>query len=117
MKKALFALALLAAIVAGGAVWRFGQESAAPSELILHGNVDIRQISLAFDGSGRIAELSVEEGDRVAAGQIVARLDTQTLELQVQQQESNVEVQRQTLLRLRNGSRPEEIAEVRAQLA
>ncbi|MBN9073358.1 MAG: HlyD family efflux transporter periplasmic adaptor subunit [Rhizobiales bacterium] len=116
MKKALFAILLIAAAGGTGWYWWNRHTPAATNELDLYGNVDIRQVSLAFDGSGRIAELRAEEGDSVKSGQVIGRLDTRTLELQAEQQEGNVEVQRQALLKLRNGSRPEEIAQVRAQL-
>ncbi len=115
--KRIILLVLLIAAGAAGWYWWSHRTTGAADTLALHGNVDIRQISLAFDGSGRIAELRAEEGDQVRAGQVIAVLDTRTLELQAQQQEANVEAQRQTLLRLRNGSRPEEIAQARAQLA
>ena len=36
--------------------------------LVLFGNVDIRQVSLAFNGSERVADMRVQEGDRVEAG-------------------------------------------------
>jgi HlyD family secretion protein len=117
MKKALLILLLTAALAAGGWYWWSYRNNADPNELRLFGNVDIRQVSLAFDNSGRIAELRVEEGDRVTAGQIIGLLETRTLALQAEQAESQVEAQRQTLMRLRNGSRPEEIAQARAQLA
>lgn len=116
MKKALIPVLIIVAAVAGW-LWWSGRNADSGNELVLYGNVDIRQVSLAFDGSGRIAKMNVEEGDHVTAGQVVALLDTKTLEIQAQQQEANVEVQRQNLLRLCNGSRPEEIVQVRAQLA
>lgn len=84
--------------------------------LVLHGNVDIRQISLAFDGSGRITRLLVEEGDQVRTGQLLGELDTRTLALEAAQAKALMEVQEQTLLRLRNGSRPEEIEQARSRL-
>lgn len=116
MKKAVIPILIIVAAV-GGWFWWSGRNADTGNELVLYGNVDIRQVSLAFDGNGRITELAVEEGDRVTAGQVIARLDTKTLELQAQQQEANVEAQRQNLLKLCNGSRPEEIEQARAQLA
>ena len=106
-------MVLLIAACAGGWYGWSHRTAGDAGTLALHGNVDIRQISLAFDGSGRIAALRAEEGDRMKAGQVIALLDTRTLQLQAQQQEANVEAQRQTLLKLRNGSRPEEIAQAR----
>lgn len=116
MKRLLVALVVIAAAASGWYWWNHRAAGEA-SELSLQGNVDIRQIALAFDGSGRIAELRVEEGDSVKAGQVVAVLDTSTLELQARQAKAQVEAMRQALLKLRNGARPEEIAQARAQLA
>jgi HlyD family secretion protein len=117
MKRILVALLLIAIAAAGGWYWWSHRDTGDSGELALHGNVDIRQISLAFDGNGRIAELRAEEGDSVKAGQIMGLLDTSTLELQARQADAQVDAQKQALLRLRNGSRPEEIAQARAQLA
>lgn len=118
MKKSLFVVVLASAAIAAGWFWWNGREARqATHELVLYGNVDIRQISLAFDGSGRISELRAEEGDQVKAGAVIGLLDTRTLALQAKEAEAKVEAQRQTLLRLRNGSRPEELAEARAKLA
>ena len=44
---------------------------------------DLRQVQLAFNNSERIAEVLVQEGDRVKRGQVVARLNTSRLEPQV----------------------------------
>ncbi|MFC3071572.1 HlyD family efflux transporter periplasmic adaptor subunit [Shinella pollutisoli] len=117
MKKARVIVLLIAALAAGGWYWWNHRNTDDASALTVFGNVDIRQVSLAFDGSGRIAELRAEEGDSVKAGQVIGLLDTKTLALQAEQQEANVEAQRQTLAKLRNGSRPEEIEQARAQLA
>jgi len=116
MKKPLILLAAIAALtlVAWGA-WHYSHRDG-DGALVLHGNVDIRQISLAFDGNGRVQELRAEEGDRVKAGALLAVLDTQTLALQAEEAEAQIEVQQQTLLRLRNGSRPQEIAQARSRL-
>jgi HlyD family secretion protein len=60
--------------------------------------------------------LKVDEGDKVVAGQVIGLLDTRTLELQAEQAEAQAEVQKQMLLRLQNGSRPEEISQAQSQL-
>jgi HlyD family secretion protein len=61
--------------------------------------------------------MRVQEGDRVKAGQVLATLDTRTLALQVRQAEAQVGVREQAWLRLRHGSRPQEVAQARAQVA
>lgn len=116
MRKKIIAVVVLAALLLAALIWFFTR-SRDNNALVLYGNVDIRQVSLAFDNSDRIAEMRVEEGDRVKTGQVLAQLDTRTLNLQVQQAQAQVEAQEQALLRLRNGSRPEEIAQARAQVA
>ncbi|MFD1797766.1 HlyD family efflux transporter periplasmic adaptor subunit [Paracoccus aurantiacus] len=115
MKKLIPVLVILL-VLAGGWYWWHQRQSGDDGPLVLYGNVDIRQVALAFEGSGRVAEMRVEEGDSVVKGQVLARLDTDTLQLQVDAQEAAVEAQRQALLKLRNGSRPEEVAQARAQL-
>ena len=42
---------------------------------ILYGNVDIRDVNLAFRVGGRVDQVQVDEGDSVKAGQLLARLD------------------------------------------
>ncbi len=46
------------------------------SQIVLQGNVDLRQVELPFNDSERISEVLVEEGTTVKAGQVLARLDT-----------------------------------------
>jgi HlyD family secretion protein len=117
-KKKLLILAAGVLLALGAALaWWLGHGRGPEPALVLQGNVDIRQISLAFDGSGRIAALHAEEGDRVSAGSVLAVLDTKTLELEAAQASAQIDVQQQTLLRLRNGSRPQEIGEARSRLA
>jgi membrane fusion protein PltH len=110
----LIALFILVIVAAGGLTWWFTQHAAEPGELVLHGNVDLRQVQLSFNNSERIAAVLVQEGDRVRKGQLVARLDTSRLEPQVAQAEAQTAAQRQVVTRLHNGSRPEEIAQARA---
>jgi len=115
-KSVVFLLTAVAILVAAAwAWWHFGHRSA-EGPLILHGNVDIRQISLAFDGTGRVAELRADEGDAVKAGDVIGVLDTRTLALQAEQAQAQIEVQQQNLARLRNGSRPQEIAQAKSRL-
>lgn len=91
--------------------WRTNETS---DEIVLYGNVDLRQVSLAFKGSERVREMRVQEGDSVLPGQVLAVLDTTMLELRIRQAQAQVRVQQEGLNRLRSGSRPQEIAQTEA---
>jgi HlyD family secretion protein len=96
--------------------WQHRERGVAEDRLVLFGNVDIRQVQLAFNGSERIAALLVEEGDRVKAGQLLARLDTQRLEPKAASREAQVQAQRQVVARLEAGNRPEDVRKAKADL-
>lgn len=85
-------------------------------ELVLQGNVDVREVSLAFRQSDRILEMLAEEGDRVQKGQVLARLDTQELKLQLQRLNAEIAAQQSTVDKLHNGTRPEEISQAEGNL-
>jgi len=115
MRRAAIILTLVIVVAVSGALfWWNSQRAHEAKELVLHGNVDLRQVDLAFNNSERIAAVLVQEGDRVRRGQLLARLDTSRLEPQLAQVEAQAAAQRQVVQRLRNGSRPEEIAQARA---
>lgn len=101
--------------IAGFVAWlildRRGGEA---SELVLYGNVDIRQVALAFDSNEHIATMLVREGDRVKAGQLLASLHKQRLQEIVARASAQVDAERQIVARLEAGSRPEEISKARA---
>lgn len=110
-------LVILILVIAGaGGAWWYIHRDDGSNALVLYGNIDFRQLTLAFNGSERVAEVLVEEGAQVKKGQIVARLDTSRLQPQVAQAEAQAASQRANLARLKNGSRPEEIAQGRANL-
>jgi HlyD family secretion protein len=100
----------------GFAWWWFDYRGSAPTELVLQGNIDLRQVALPFNNNERIAAVLVQEGDRVQKGELLARLDTSRLKPQVDQVAAQVAAQRATVARLHNGSRPEEIAQAKANL-
>ena len=80
-KKALIPIvAIILILVAGVVYWKsqltFSDDS---GSLVLYGNVDIREVRLAFNGNEHVGEILVEEGDRVNPGQLLARLHTDRL--------------------------------------
>ncbi|MEG6508638.1 efflux RND transporter periplasmic adaptor subunit [Methyloligella sp. 2.7D] len=117
MRRRLIIVGLAVIAAAAGLAWWYSSHNGSSDELTLYGNVDLRQAALAFDNSQRIAEVLVEEGDHVEKGQVLAKLDTGRLAPQVAEAEATVAAQRAVVERLHNGSRPEEIAQARADLA
>jgi len=85
--------------------------------LTLHGNVDVRQVELGFRVPGRIAAMTFEEGARVPAGAVLARLDPQPLTDALAQAEAQVRSADAQLTLRRNGNRPQDIARAAAALA
>ena len=70
---------------------------------------------MAAEVAGRILELRVNEGDRVAAGDLIARLDTRDTELQIQRARADREAAAAQLRLLRAGSRAEDVRQADAQ--
>jgi HlyD family secretion protein len=107
-------LLALGVVGVGGWWWQTHPPEPSADTLLLYGNVDIRQVNLAFNGSEHVASMQAEEGDRVSKGQLLGTLDTHRLEPVVTRAEAQVEAQREVVARLLAGARPQEIRKARA---
>ncbi|GAB6043909.1 HlyD family efflux transporter periplasmic adaptor subunit [Endothiovibrio diazotrophicus] len=117
MKKILIPLLLLAVAAGATVAWRNAHPPAqADGDLTLYGNIDLRLVNLAFEASGRIAEMQASEGARVAAGTLLAQLDTRRLELARDAATAKVAAQQAQLAELEAGTRVEEIRKLHAEL-
>jgi len=118
-KKSVSILLILVSLAIAGFVgWRWLLPKHAPGDtLTLYGNVDIRQVQLAFNDNERIDRLLVDEGNAVHTGQLVAQLVQQRFSDAVAQDKAMMAAQQQVVARLLAGSRPEEIAVARAEAA
>lgn len=85
-------------------------------QLVLYGNVDLREVDLPFNGNERIAAVLVQEGDVVHKGEVLAKMDVSRLKPELEQAEAEVAAQKAVVERLHHGSRPQEIAQARANL-
>jgi HlyD family secretion protein len=102
----------------GGADWYLlAHEQPEETQFALQGNIDVRQVNLSFKVDGRIATLMVYEGDSIKAGQVIATLDKRYFHDELRVARAARDNLAAVLARLKHGSRPEEIAEARAQLA
>jgi len=104
------------AVAVGLGLWlthRHGERT----QLVLYGNIDLRQVDLAFNNTERIAAVYAREGERVRRGQVLARLDESRLLPQLAQAQAVAAAQRAVVERMHHGSRPEEIAQARANVS
>lgn len=82
----------------------------------LYGNIDDRQANLAFIIPERIAGIFVEEGDTVAQGQVLAKLETVRLLNDVAEAKASLAAAEETCRKIVNGPRKEDIDIARAAL-
>jgi multidrug resistance efflux pump len=76
-----------------------------------------KEADLAFEMAGRIVEIGVDRGDRVEAGQVLAKLESSSLEIELRSAELDLDAAEARLKELTAGARPEEIEEARANIA
>lgn len=84
--------------------------------LLLSGNLELTDAQLGFKVGGRVVERLVDEGDRVEAGQLVARLDDAEQQDQLALRQAELTAAEAVLAELEAGSRPQDIAAVAAAL-
>lgn len=125
MSKLRTALFVALPVAAAGALW-FGRgtQSAsaarpaigAPAVLVAPGRVEsVRDpVALAFEAGGRIAEITVDEGASVTAGQVIARLDDRLAKARVAAAQASVAAANASYLLVRNGARKEDLEAAKA---
>jgi len=117
-KRIIGIVAVLALVVAAFATNGFGLLGGRDDGVLkLYGNVDIREVDMAFRVPGRIATMAVDEGDKVQAGQLLAALDTASIDAQVNEANAAVAQAQAQLAKLRNGNRAQDIGQARARVA
>lgn len=119
-KRFLPFLILLAAVAAW---WFLGREGKLPwqkpdaeSDLTFSGVVEARSTDIAFEATGTLKEILVDEGDTVSKGQVLARLDPVAAQAALDQATARMETATANLTLLRNGPRQAEIDGARARL-
>ncbi|NJP09048.1 MAG: efflux RND transporter periplasmic adaptor subunit [Leptolyngbyaceae cyanobacterium RU_5_1] len=77
----------------------------------------VQRLNLNPKAAGRLAELYVQQGDRVSQGQIVARMDSAELQAKHEQAEADLSRAQSSLALVQAGSRSEDIAKAQAEVA
>lgn len=82
---------ILAILLIGGIVYTIFRPRNESNTLTLYGNVDVRQVDIGFRVEGQVTELFFQEGDQVAAGDLIATLSTSPYMAEMDQAAANVE--------------------------
>ncbi len=112
--RSLLAIAFLLACI--GAALVFGLFGNRNNAFQLPGVVEIQEVRLGSKIGGRVAEVLAHEGEIAQPGQLLVRFAVPELIAQKRQQEGRVAAAEATLLKAKNGSRPEEIRQAKSDL-
>jgi HlyD family secretion protein len=94
-KARLLVVFIVIAVIVVGLCWGLSCSSAEnPGEILTSGFIEARDISIAAETGGRIAEILADEGDHITAGATLIRLDDELLTAQKKQAEVNVNLSR-----------------------
>jgi HlyD family secretion protein len=90
MKKPIIIILALAAV--GAAAWIYHEKGKKPdNRIVVSGNIELTEVNIAFKTAGRLIERTVDEGDAVKKGQVIARLDRDQLVAQRQRETAGLE--------------------------
>jgi HlyD family secretion protein len=116
LKKKILIIVIIGALTAGLALayWRWSHNNDQQRQWELYGNMDIREVDLGFGVDGPIAQVLVEEGDSVEAGQTLAILEQDPFLDAVQAVEATLKFAEARMTEGIHGPRPQEIERARA---
>jgi HlyD family secretion protein len=113
--------------------WTLRNRSAVPDVSNMTVQVESQSLQVRIDASGTVqpiqtvnvspkiqgilAELYVEQGDRVTQGQVLARMEYADVAARLEQSRARVTQAEARLARVRSGNRPEEIAQAEARVS
>jgi HlyD family secretion protein len=98
MKKRIILILIVLAAVGVAAVYVFrGMGSDKSGRIVVSGNIELTEVNIAFKTAGRLIERTVDEGDAVKKGQIIARLDRDQLMAQREREVAGLESARTQL--------------------
>lgn len=88
----IFATALIALLAAAGGLgyWKSLHDQLPEGLSMGNGRLEATEVQIASKIPGRLSEVLVDEGDNVTRGQLLARIDTRTMEAQRSQAEAEV---------------------------
>lgn len=97
MLRKLLILFVIVAVIGGIVGYYFYRQDNDKNQIVLFGNVDVRQVDISFRISGRVSEMFFEEGDLVQPGALMGVLDKKPYLDQVRQAAAAVSSTRASL--------------------
>jgi len=79
MKKVILIVIIIAVLGAAGMLAYRSMRPDVSDKILVSGNIELTQVDIAFKTAGRLIERTVNEGDTVQKGQVIARLDREEL--------------------------------------
>jgi len=89
-QKRIIAIATAAILIIAGGWYLYERYQADSKDIILYGNIDIRDVQLSFRVSGRIQKMNVDEGHKVKKGDTLAELDAEPFQNQLKEVQGNI---------------------------
>ncbi len=114
MKKFIFLIVLIFALIFIYIFFKDKEDE--NSLLVLSGNIEVKEVNVAFELSGRIKELNKKEGDKVEEMEVLGKIDGEKIEKELELQSEILEEAKIKLQELKKGSREQEIKEWEANL-
>jgi HlyD family secretion protein len=93
------------------------------NQILVSGNIELTEVNIAFKTAGRLIERTVDEGDAVKKGQVIARLDRDQLLAQRDREAAGLQsaksqlAQAETALAWQTGNQAAELDQRKAELA
>ncbi|MGA9626000.1 MAG: biotin/lipoyl-binding protein, partial [Bryobacteraceae bacterium] len=97
MKRIILVLIVLAAAGVAGMYLYRGMGNNQTGRIVVSGNIELTEVNIAFKTAGRLIERTVDEGDAVKKGQVIARLDRDQLMAQREREVAGLESARTQL--------------------
>ena len=115
-KKKVVRLVVLAVVLTAAVVGTliYLKRQRTPRELVLSGTLEARTVNVGSLVGGRIARVLVDEGTHVSAGQVIATIETETVDRQLAEQRSAIDAAQANLKKALAGPRAQEIAKAQA---
>jgi HlyD family secretion protein len=83
MRKKIGIVIILVLVIAGASIILFRQAGhTSDNAIVVSGNIELTEVNIAFKTPGKLIERTVDEGDVVQKGQVIARLDRDQLTAQ-----------------------------------